>query len=1487
MFAQNNIGYSNMFALSNINATSVSTDDLTVTDLNAQSLTLTGGFTGTNAFFSAPVIINTTGSSNTFQVIVDGSTYLNLDTIYDTLTMNGIINTNILLVQPTVDGIGIFEVQSATTGDAIFSVSTGASDDITCALELTAPKITIQSNPSGSYANGSAFTVQSSGETVYFDVNTATALISCPAGITGTTGSFQTLSTIGITGQTGSFTSISGQTGNFNYLYTIGITGQTGSFQTLSTTGITGQTGSFTKLSTTGITGQTGSFTQTLITNNILGINSGNATTYTTGTINSNATPPTPSATIDGSLGVNWSSIPVGSILVWGSQTSIILSIIASNQILIADAYYIPLNTPYTIYSNSTYAIDSYGNASFQDTFVTGITGSTGYIQNIFNTGFTGVNMFLSGTLTASTEVIGTISSFSGQINSNGYSGTTGSFLNQLNTNGYSGTTGSFTSQINSNGYSGTTGAFTSQINSNGYSGTTGAFLNQLNSNGYSGTTGNFSSTVNVNGLTGSTGTFTGILTGQTGNFTFLSSSSLASFPAGITGTDASMATLELTGALNGTSCIFNTVRAKNATNQLIMGASSNSVTCNFPVVIGGATLNFPNSNDTVVARATTDTLTNKTLTAPIIATIVNTGTLTLPTATDTLVARTTTDTLTNKTITGTTNSVDANNLRNGSTYVVTLGGSAPVAGQVLTASSSSAAAWGDAGPTVFTSLNYSEYISNTTNSYSTGTMGTGGVSSTNVTGSGTTWTTAMAGGMLVWGTTNQFAIIIATFSSTTSIILSTAQTITAGTSYTIYYNNAQIDNNGCIGSNNGMYLTGGITGGTGYFTWLSISGGFNDVAVDLTGGFTGTTGTFNGTLGCNGLTGSTGSFTKQINSNGYSGTTGAFLNQLNSNGFSGTTGAFLNQLNSNGYSGTTGAFTGILTGATGNFTNLTSSAISSFNGGITGATASFTYLGVSGPIGASGIIDAYGGITGATASFSYLGVSGPIGASGIINSYSGITGATASFTYLGVSGPIGASGIINAFSGITGTSASFTTGVYSGLISGPAGITGATASFSYLGVSGPIGASGIIDAFSGITGKTGSFSYLTSSSLASFPAGVTGTSSSFTTGLYTGLLSCSDGITGSTISGASGTFLGLLVQPSTNGVVFQVKEVSGQNCFAVDTAVGSGEVTTALCTLDDGNGNGLFESNNSSANAFQLRNATVNYFNGNASTLAINTKNNLLDDGTSGNTTLLGLITNAGGITGATGSFSVITGSAAGLLDIPYGLSGTTGSFTYVSGSTGLFSGVTGNTGSFQSMIIKTASNNANAVLVENNVAAVAFQINTTNNTVTTNKNVLDNGGGAAQFQTIGLPGLTSGGISNCFTPNSFNATMGDGTHNFTLSTNDSWYMTMGYYYFFNLHLIWSSIGSASGALQIGLPITAYNSSSANTRNAMSLGTYVKGITYPATAVQLGVGVDGGNNYITGWFYVSGGTPLALQCSNCAAAGELQLAGMVLSSFF
>ena len=59
----------------------------------------------------------------------------------------------------------------------------------------------------------------------------------------------------------------------------------------------------------------------------------------------------------------------------------------------------------------------------------------------------------------------------------------------------------------------------------------------------------------------------------------------------------------------------------------------------------------IPDASGMIVIDTATQTLTNKTLTTPVISSISNTGTLTLPTSTDTLVGRATTDTLTNKTI--------------------------------------------------------------------------------------------------------------------------------------------------------------------------------------------------------------------------------------------------------------------------------------------------------------------------------------------------------------------------------------------------------------------------------------------------------------------------------------------------------------------------------------------------------------------------------------------------------------------------------------------------------------------------------------------------------------------------------------------------------------------------------------------------------------------------------------------------------------------
>lgn len=88
----------------------------------------------------------------------------------------------------------------------------------------------------------------------------------------------------------------------------------------------------------------------------------------------------------------------------------------------------------------------------------------------------------------------------------------------------------------------------------------------------------------------------------------------------------------------------------------------------------GSATLAIDTS--VVVDKTTAQTLTNKTLTTPIISSISNTGTVTLPTSTDTLVGRDTTDTLTNKTIDSASNTL---------TGVATLTGTQTLTNKTLT----------------------------------------------------------------------------------------------------------------------------------------------------------------------------------------------------------------------------------------------------------------------------------------------------------------------------------------------------------------------------------------------------------------------------------------------------------------------------------------------------------------------------------------------------------------------------------------------------------------------------------------------------------------------------------------------------------------------------------------------------------------------------------------------------------------------------------
>lgn len=104
------------------------------------------------------------------------------------------------------------------------------------------------------------------------------------------------------------------------------------------------------------------------------------------------------------------------------------------------------------------------------------------------------------------------------------------------------------------------------------------------------------------------------------------------------------------------------------------VGIDGSAVTTSHDYKLGEVT-----STDKAVGKSATQTLTNKTLTNPVIASISNTGTVTLPTSTTTLVGIDTTDTLINKTIDGDDNTVQDLNassvFKSGTAVAITNGG--------------------------------------------------------------------------------------------------------------------------------------------------------------------------------------------------------------------------------------------------------------------------------------------------------------------------------------------------------------------------------------------------------------------------------------------------------------------------------------------------------------------------------------------------------------------------------------------------------------------------------------------------------------------------------------------------------------------------------------------------------------------------------------------------------------------------------------------
>jgi hypothetical protein len=141
------------------------------------------------------------------------------------------------------------------------------------------------------------------------------------------------------------------------------------------------------------------------------------------------------------------------------------------------------------------------------------------------------------------------------------------------------------------------------------------------------------------------------------------------------------------------------------------------------------------------------------------------------------------------------------------------------------------------------------------------------------------------------------------------------------------------------------------------------------------------------------------------------------------------------------------------------------------------------------------------------------------------------------------------------------------------------------------------------------------------------------------------------------------------------------------------------------------------------------------------------------------------------------------------------------------------------------------------------------------------------------------GKPVLTSGSVgaitqSSLGTTNSYTPAIGNGTFNFTTTTQSGYYAKVGNLVYFEAWVIWSSKGSAaSGNLSVTLPPVPV----ASTRAAFNIG-YVAGVTGVSQLVAISGG--GGTTVSIDIFSGITGNTTGVPVTSCATTGEIQITG-------